>query len=69
MQKRERDAQKERDRDSFHCCPTEALNKKKTLKVLSLFNLTPSIPLDNPNSGRQTVCVLLILLTPSETQV
>lgn len=44
----------------------KALNEKKHLKVS--FNVTPSVPLDNPNSGRQTVRVLLKLLTPSETQ-
>lgn len=40
----------------------KALSNKK--KRLSSLNLTPSIPLDNPNSGRQIARVPLKLLTP-----
>lgn len=56
--KRDRDAQRERGRD---CHPTESTLKKKQQKK-------PSIPLDNPNSGRQIARVPLKLLTPWETQ-
>lgn len=61
QQERQTDAEREREVEAVQ---QRALNTS----ALSSFHLTLSIPFDNPNSGRQTVCVPLKLLTPSETQ-
>lgn len=52
-------AQKERERKRSLSNGKHLIQKKK-----KNFNLTPSVPFDNPNSGRQAARVL----TPSETQ-